>query len=210
MPDSSRQNGLWRGSEPLVLASKSVARRALLEAARLPFEAVGVDVDERTLESEAAGRGLGPAQIASVLARAKALAGSAAHPGRLVIGADQTLALGDEAFHKPADMAAARMQIARLAGRTHALHSAIAVTHDGTVLFETVESAHLAMRPLDGASLDAYLAAAGPAVLSSVGGYQLEGLGIHLFERVEGDHSVILGMPLLPLLAFLRRQGVLL
>lgn len=210
MPDSSRQNGLWRGSKPLVLASKSTARRALLEAARLPFEAVGVDVDERALESDAAGRGVGPARIAGVLARAKVLAGSAAHPGRLVIGADQTLALGDEAFHKPADMAAARMQIARLAGRTHALHSAIAVAHDGTVLFEAVESAHLAMRRLDEASLDAYLAAAGPAVLSSVGGYQLEGLGVHLFERVEGDHSVILGMPLLPLLAFLRRRGDLL
>ncbi len=209
MPDSLRQNGLWRGSEPLVLASKSAARRALLEAACLPFEAVGVDVDERALESDAAGRGLGPARVAGVLARAKALAGSAGHPGRLVVGADQTLALGDEAFHKPADMAAARMQIARLAGRTHALHSAIAVARDGAVLFETVESAHLAMRPLDEASLDAYLAAAGPAVLSSVGGYQLEGLGIHLFERVDGDHSVILGMPLLPLLAFLRRQGVL-
>lgn len=210
MSDNTSQNPLWRSDAPLVLASKSAARRALLEAARLPFEAVSVEVDERALEAEAVAGGAGPAEVAAALARAKALAESAFHPGRLVIGADQTLALGAEAFHKPADLAAARAQIARLAGRTHALHSAIAVVRDGEVLFETVESADLTMRPLDEAALDAYLAAAGEAVRSSVGGYQLEGLGIHLFERVEGDHSVILGLPLLPLLAFLRRLGVLL
>ena len=210
MSDSPSENPLWRGEAPLVLASKSAARRALLEAALLPFEALGVEVDERALEAEAVAGGAGPSEVAAALAGAKALAGCALHPGRLVIGADQTLALGDEAFHKPADLAAARAQIARLAGRTHALHSAVAVARDGKILFETVESAYLAMRPLDEAALDAYLAAAGEAVRSSVGGYQLEGLGIHLFERVEGDHSVILGLPLLPLLAFLRRLGVLL
>lgn len=206
----TERNPLWRGDAPLVLASKSPARRALLEAARLPFEATGVDVDERALESEAVADGAGPREVAATLARAKALAGSAPHPGRLVIGADQTLALGDEAFHKPADFEAARAQIARLSGRTHHLHSALCVVRDGTVLFETVESAALALRPLADEALDAYLAAAGEAVLSSVGGYQLEGLGIHLFEQVEGDHSVILGLPLLPLLAFLRGVGVLL
>lgn len=210
MSDSSTKNPLWRGEAPLFLASKSAARRALLEAARLPFEALGVEVDERALEAEAVIGGAGPSEVAAALARAKALAGSALHPDRLVIGADQTLALGDEAFHKPADLAAARAQIARLAGRTHALHSAVVVARDGKILFETVESAYLTMRPLDEGALDAYLAAAGETVRSSVGGYQLEGLGIHLFERVEGDHSVILGLPLLPLLAFLRRLGVLL
>lgn len=210
MSDSPSQNPLWRSDAPLVLASKSAARRALLKAARLPFEVLSVDVDERPLEAEAVAGGAGPSEVAAALARAKALAGSAPHPGRLVIGADQTLALGEEAFHKPANLAAARAQIARLAGRTHELHSAITLVRNGEVLFETVESAHLTMRPLDEAALDAYLAAAGEAVCSSVGGYQLEGLGIHLFERVEGDHSVILGLPLLPLLAFLRRLGVLL
>ncbi|WP_428032171.1 Maf family protein [Ancylobacter sp.] len=210
MVDRSTDTGLWRGAAPLVLASKSQARRALLEAAQLPFEAAGVAVDERAIEAQAVREGAAPPLVALILARAKALVGSAASPGRLVIGADQTLALGSEAFHKPVDRAGAKAQIAALACRTHALHSALAVARDGEVLFETVETAHLTMRPLDETALDAYLAVAGEAVLSSVGGYQLEGLGIHLFERVEGDHSVILGLPLLPLLAFLRRRGDLL
>ncbi|GLK73312.1 Maf family protein [Ancylobacter dichloromethanicus] len=210
MADSAIENALWQGPAPLVLASKSAARRALMGAARLPFEVASVDVDERAIELRAAAEGAGPPMVALILARAKALAASAERAGRLVIGADQTLALGDEPFHKPADLAAARHQIARLAGRTHALHAAVAVARDGEVLFETVETAHLTMRPLDDAALDAYLAAAGEAVRASVGGYQLEGLGIHLFERVEGDHSVILGLPLLPLLGFLRSRGLLL
>jgi len=203
-------NPLWLGDAPLVLASKSASRRALLEAARIPVEIVSVEVDERPLEAQAARRGAGPAVIARELARAKALAGSAQSPGRLVIGADQTLALGDEAFHKPRDRAAARAQLARLAGNRHSLHSALAVARDGAILFATVQSAHLTMRPLDGLIIDAYLDAAGDAVLSSVGGYQLEGVGIHLFDAVEGDHAVILGLPLLPLLGFLREHGVLL
>lgn len=203
-------NPLWLADAPLVLASKSAARRALLDAARIPVEAVSVEVDERALEAQAARRGAGPATVALELARAKALAGCAQSPGRLVIGADQTLALGDEAFHKPSDRAAARAQIARLAGRRHSLHAALVVALDGAILFETAQSAHLTMRPLDDVALDAYLTAAGDAVLSSVGGYQLEGLGIHLFEAVEGHHAVILGLPLLPLLGFLREHGVLL
>lgn len=210
MAKAAPDNPLWRGTVPLVLASKSAARRALLEAARVPFEAVSVAVDERAIEAQAVRDGSDPATVALTLARAKALAGALAHPGRLVIGADQTLALGDEAFHKPVDRAAARAQIARLAGRTHELHSAVAVARDGEVQWATVDSAHLTLRPLDDAALEAYLDAAGDAVLSSVGGYQLEGLGIHLFERVEGDHSVILGLPLLPLLGFLRSEGLLL
>lgn len=203
-------NPLWCGGAPLVLASKSAARRALLEAARLPCEAISVEVDERALEALEVKNGAEPTEVAAVLARAKAQAGSALHPGRLVIGADQTLALGSEAFHKPADHAAARLQLERLSGGTHALHSAIAVICDSEVLFETVESAYLSMRGLSEAALDAYLTAAGDSVLSSVGGYQLEGLGIHLFERVAGDHSVILGLPLMPLLSFLRHRGDLL
>lgn len=210
MADTPFDNPLWRGNAPLMLASKSATRRALLEAARLPFETISVEVDERALEAAAVAKGAEPAEVAAVLARAKALAGSARHPGRLVIGADQTLALGTEAFHKPADLAAARLQLERLAGGTHALHSAIAVASDGEVLLETVESAYLSMRRLDVPALDAYLTAAGDMVLTSVGGYQLEGLGIHLFERIAGDHSVILGLPLLPLLSYLRHRGDLL
>lgn len=216
MPDSPpshptlSSNPLWQGATPLVLASKSAARRALLDAAGLPFDALAVDVDERALEADAVAQGATPANVAAVLARAKALAGSSLRSGRLVIGADQTLALGLEAFHKPADRAGAAEQLRRLSGRTHALHAALAVARDGAVLFEAVETAFLTLRPLDERALAAYLAAAGDAVLTSVGGYQLEGLGIHLFERIEGEHAVILGLPLLPLLDFLRRQGELL
>jgi septum formation protein len=201
-------NPLWRGTTPLLLASKSTARRALLEAARLPFEILGVDIDERAVEAETPEDG--PDGVARRLAREKALAGSRLRPEALVIGADQTLALGNESFHKPVDRDAAKAQLARLAGRTHALHSALALARNGEVVFDTVEAAHLTMRPMTAMSLDAYLDAAGDAVLGSVGGYQLEGLGIHLFERIEGAHSVILGLPLLPLLGFLRRANVLL
>jgi septum formation protein len=202
------ENPLWLGTVPLLLASKSAARRALLEAAKLPFEILGVEVDERALESD--GPRDGPEGVARRLAREKALAGSRLRPDALVIGADQTLALGSESFHKPADRDAAKAQLARLAGRTHALHSAVALARDGEIVFDTVEAAHLTMRSLTPSSLDAYLDAAGDAVLGSVGGYQLEGLGIHLFERIEGAHSVILGLPLLPLLGFLRKESVLL
>lgn len=201
-------NPLWRGTAPLLLASKSAARRALLEAARVPFEILGVEVDERAVEAQAPEDG--PDGVARRLAREKALTGSRLRPDALVIGADQTLALGTESFHKPADRDAARAQLARLAGRTHALHSAVALARDGEILFDTVEAAHLTMRSMTPERLDAYLDAAGDAVLGSVGGYQLEGLGIHLFERVDGAHSVILGLPLLPLLGFLRRANVLL
>lgn len=201
------ENPLWQGTAPLLLASKSAARRALLEAARLPFEILGVEVDERAIEAEAPGAQ--PDRVARRLAREKALAGSGLRPDAFVIGADQTLALDDEAFHKPADRAAAKAQLSRLAGRTHALHSAVALARNGEIVFDTVEAAHLTMRPMSSSNLDAYLDAAGDVVLGSVGGYQLEGLGIHLFERVEGAHSVILGLPLLPLLGFLRKAQVL-
>lgn len=201
-------NPLWLGTAPLLLASKSAARRTLLEAARLPFEILGVEVDERAVEAQAPADG--PDGVARRLAREKALAGSRLRPDALVIGADQTLALGNESFHKPADRDAAKAQLARLVGRTHALHSAVALARDGEILFDTVEAAHLTMRPMTAAHLDAYLDAAGDAVLGSVGGYQLEGLGVHLFERVDGAHSVILGLPLLPLLGYLRKANVLL
>lgn len=207
---STPANALWRGAAPLVLASKSPARGMLLESAGLPFETRVADIDERAIEDAARAGGAGPVEVASLLAAEKARTVARSLPGRLVIGADQTLALDEDALHKPADRQAARAQLQRLSGRVHALHSAVAVARDGMVLFEMVQAARLTMRPLDDAVIEAYLDAAGALVLTSVGGYQLEGLGIHLFERVEGDHATILGLPLLALLAFLRREGVLL
>lgn len=198
---------LAQGQPPLILASQSRARQAVLAGAGLAFEAVPATLDERAVETES---GLtAPGEVAECLARAKASTVSALHPGRYVIGADQTLALGTRRFSKPADRAAAADQIATLAGKTHELHAAVAVVLDGQVLFSHVSIARMTMRSLSGQAIDAYLAEAGHAVLGSVGAYQLEGLGVHLFERIEGDYFTILGMPLLPLLAFLRDRNVL-
>lgn len=198
---------LWCGDERLVLASQSRARRMLLENAGLACEAVPADIDERALQSEA---GLvAPYEIALHLAQAKARAVSAAKPNCYVVGADQTLALGERMFNKPAGRQQAMQQLLALAGRTHALHSAIAVVRNGEVLFSHVAVAWMTMRSLTESDVATYLDTAGQAVLSSVGAYQLEGLGVHLFERIEGDHFTILGLLLLSLLAFLRREKLL-
>jgi septum formation protein len=179
----------------------------MLEAAGLPVEISLPDLDERAVE--AAAGPLGPAEAAVLLAREKARAVARHKPGRLVVGADQTLALGNRRFDKPRDRAAARAQLVALSGNTHQLHSAVAVVRSDTVLLEVVDTASLTMRILSDAFLDAYFEAAGAAVLESVGAYQLEKLGVHLFERIEGDHFTILGLPLLKLIAFLRRDGCL-
>jgi septum formation protein len=150
-----------------------------------------------------------PGEIAGLLAREKALSVSMRQPGKFVIGADQTLALETRQFSKPAGRAQAAEQLRALAGRSHELHSAVAVARDGKILFETVTVARMTMRQLNAAEIDAYLDQAGEAVTSSVGAYQLEGPGVHLFERIEGDHFTILGLPLLPLLAFLRSERLL-
>jgi septum formation protein len=198
---------LWRGEFPLVLASQSRARRMLLDNAGLTCEAAPADLDERVIQQQA---GLtAPYEIALHLAKAKALAVSAIKPGRHVVGADQTLALGDRLFNKPSGRDQATQQLLALAGRTHALHSAIVVARDGEVLFSHVAIAWMSMRPLSKADVEVYLEQAGAAVMSSVGVYQLEGLGVHLFERIDGDHFTILGLPLLPLLAFFREAGLL-
>ena len=198
---------LWRGKVPLILASQSRARQALLASAGISFEVVTADVDERAVQ-QASGLSA-PSDIASLLAREKALSVSSLLSGKFVIGADQTLALGMRLFNKPAGRAEAREQLRSLAGRGHELHSAVAVAQVGRILFANVSMARLIMRPLGEAEIDAYLDAAGEAVTTSVGAYQLEGLGVHLFERIEGDHFTILGLPLLPLLAFLRSERLL-
>jgi septum formation protein len=196
---------LWQDDRPLVLASRSSSRRDMLEAAGIPIEICVPDVDERAFE-EAAGVSA-PPDVAGLLARAKARAAARLMPGRIVVGADQTLAFEDRRLNKPPDFAGARDQLMMLAGKTHYLHSAVAVAQNGTILFDAVDTAGLTLRPLSAAFLDRYLDAAGSAVLSSVGAYQLEKIGIHLFERIEGNYFTILGLPLLPLLAFLRRRG---
>jgi septum formation protein len=179
----------------------------MLAAAGLPVEVSVPDLDERAVE--AAAGPLEPAKVAMLLAREKAKVVAREKPGRLIIGADQTLALSRHRFDKPCDIEAARAQLVALAGNTHQLHSAVAVVRDEEVLLDAVDTASLTMRPLSDGFLDAYFAAAGPAVLESVGAYQLEKLGIHLFARIEGDHFTILGLPLLPLTAFLRKAGCL-
>jgi len=198
---------LWLVEQPLVLASRSAVRRAMLEAAGIPLEIAPADIDERAVERRA-GAGT-TADVASLLAREKARAGCAGIKGRFVVGADQTLALGRARFTKPVDRDTAREQLKTLAGRTHELHSAVAIARDGRVLFSHVDTAKLTMRSLSDRFLEAYLDTAGDAVLASVGGYQLEGLGSHLFERIEGDYFTILGLPLFALLGFLRREGCL-
>ncbi|MGT2502981.1 Maf family protein [Bradyrhizobium guangxiense] len=196
--------GLWLGKSLLVLASQSSARKMLLANAGLEFKAVTADIDERGIQ--AASKLSSPREIALLLAREKAKAVSAHHPGSYVIGADQTLALGNRLFNKPAGRDQAMAQLRDLAGNSHELNSAVAVAHDGNIVFEDVSVARMTMRAMTEAELSAYLDAAGDAVTTSVGAYQLEGLGIHLFERIEGDHFTILGLPLLALLAFLRRE----
>jgi septum formation protein len=198
---------LWRGKDQLILASQSRARQMLLTNAGIAFEAVPADIDERAVQ-QASGL-TAPSDIAALLAREKALWVSSRQVSKYVIGADQTLALGDRLFSKPAGRAQAAEQLRALAGRAHELHSAIAVARDGKILFAEIAIARMTMRALDEAGIDAYLDAAGEAVTSSVGTYQLEGLGVHLFERIEGDHFTILGLPLLPLLAFLRSEQLL-
>src|SRR5215813_6901297 len=196
---------LWLAGEPLVLASKSAIRHTLLCEAGVPVEVEPADIDERTIEQRSAARDAG--ELAALLAGEKARTIAARLPGRLVLGADQTLALGERRFSKPADRAGAWRQLAALRGQTHELHSAVALVRGSSVLFERREVARLTMRSFSDQFLEAYLDAAGAAVTASVGGYQLEKVGIQLFERIEGDHFTILGLPVLPLLEFLRSAG---
>ena len=196
---------LWLAGEPLVLASKSAIRQTLLRDAGVPVEVRPADIDERTIEQQRPARDAG--ELAALLAREKARMIAARLPGRLVLGADQTLALGERRFSKPGDRASARAQLEALRGRTHELHSAVALMRESTIVFEHREVARLTMRAFSDSFLESYLDAVGAAVTASVGGYQLERIGIQLFEHIEGEHFVILGLPLVALLQYLRQAG---
>jgi len=199
--------GLWLADMPLVLASGSATRRDMLEAAGIPVETSPAAIDEREVDQAARRAGQPAAAVAMLLARAKAMEVSARYPGRLVLGADQTLACEGRQYDKPADMAQGRAHLNALSGRVHNLHSAAALIRDGRIVGETQSSAELTMRRLGAEFIDAYAAAVGPKVMMSVGGYQLEGLGAQLFDRIDGDYFTILGLPLLPLMSQLRAAG---
>lgn len=190
-----------------VLASGSGIRAELLRNAGLAFAVDPSSVDERAVEEPLLAAGCLPADLASVLAQAKARDVSARRPGDLVIGADQVLDFDGRRLTKPDDMAAARRQLLAMAGRDHLLHSAVALARGGEVLWSHVGTVRLVMRPFGEDFVDGYLATAGTAILSSVGAYQLEGPGIQLFEAIEGDYFTVLGLPLLALLAELRARG---
>ena len=192
----------------LILASASDTRRHLLEEAGIPVQAVPADIDERAAEAPLLESGATPEDIATALALVKASHVSERFPGALVVGADQTLDLDGERLTKPADMEAARRQLLALSGRTHRLHSAVACARGGGIVWQHTETAQLTMRSFLAEAVGRYLAVAGEKALSSVGAYQIEGPGIRLFKRIEGDYFAILGLPMLPLLKYLRSLGI--
>ncbi|MGX7875896.1 Maf-like protein [Mesorhizobium sp. ORM6] len=196
-------------TEKIILASGSPFRKALLVNAGVDVEAVPADVDERALEAPLQHSGVSPEDVALVLAEAKATEVSERRRGALVLGCDQTLSLGDEVFHKPADMEGARRHLLALSGKTHQLNSAVVLVRDGKVLWRHVGIASMTMRKLDPGFIGRHLARVGAKALASVGAYQVEGEGIQLFEKIEGDHFTIVGLPLLPLLAELRTLGAI-
>ena len=195
-------------ADTLVLASASSSRRALMENAGLTFTAVAAQLDERAVEAEMAHRALGPGQLALELAHAKAKEVSSRFPDALVIGCDQTMSLGSAVFHKPVDREEARSNLARLRGQTHRLNSGVVLVREGREIWRHLSVADLLMRDFSDAFLDDYLERCGENVMKSVGCYQLEGIGIQLFESIDGDYFTILGLPLLPLLGELRMLGV--
>ena len=195
----------------LILASASPSRSALLRSAGMTFEVRPADIDESAIRAslEAEGSDMPPPDIAEILARAKAETVSELYPGACVIGADQILVFEDRIFEKPLNFDAARETLLRLQGETHHLHASVCVARAGATCWAQTETARLTMRPLTPEVIGRYLAEAGETVLTSVGAYKLESYGVHLFAQVRGDYFTILGLPLLPLLAFLRAQDAL-
>ncbi len=193
---------------PVVLASASAVRHDILRCAGVPFRQDPAQIDEAELKASLRAEGSSAAQAAETLAEIKASHVARRHPGALVIGADQMLDCEGTWFDKPETLDQAATQLEALSGRGHTLLAAVCVLRDGTRLWHHNAVARLQVRPLDKAFLAAYLAAAGDSVLASVGAYRLEGLGAQLFERIDGDYFTILGLPLLPLLGFLRQHGV--
>ncbi|MTI01097.1 Maf-like protein [Roseibium sp. RKSG952] len=193
----------------LVLASGSRIRADLMLNAGLTFEVDPANIDERAVEEPLLKSGFPPEDLASVLAEAKADNVSERRPGDLVIGADQILAFNGERYTKPEDMDAARHQLLEFAGRTHELMSAVVISRDGEAIWRTVSIARLTMRKFTPEFVGHYLARVGEAALTSVGAYQLEGPGIQLFEKIEGDYFTVLGLPMMPLLAQLRDLKVI-
>ncbi|MFM9975678.1 MAG: Maf family protein [Beijerinckiaceae bacterium] len=208
MSDPADQHPLWLGPTPLVLASASATRFKLLTEAGLPVQVILPNVDERAIETPLKARGTAPETIAVSLAIEKALSVSKRTMGRHVIGADQILACDGVQLHKPLDRSSAAQQLAFLSGRTHLLYSATCIALDHQIVASFVGTAKLTMRKLSAQMIERYLDAAGESVLASVGGYQLERTGMHLFSRIGGDHSTILGLPMLQLLDQLRKLGL--
>ncbi|THD63749.1 Maf family protein [Phenylobacterium sp.] len=195
-------------SPGLVLASKSTARRAVLQGAGVPFEAVGSGVDEEVTKAELVAKRATPRQVAEALAEEKALAVSVGRP-ELVLGADQTLEFQGKLYDKTETLAAARERLQTLRGKPHMLHSAVVVAERGAVVWRETQSATLRMRDFSDSFLDSYLAEEGEAALGSVGCYRLEAQGVQLFSKIEGDYFTILGLPLMGLLELLRKRGIL-
>lgn len=192
----------------VTLASGSASRRALLAAAGVAADAVSPNVDEEAYRTAMRADGLPVRDQAMQLAEMKALRVSQSRTG-LVIGGDQMLALGDEAFDKPRDLAEAKRHLERLSGKSHTLETAIVVCEDGRPVWRHLARPKLTMRTLSPEFIEDYTARCGSALLTTVGAYQLEGLGAQLFTRIEGDYFSILGLPLLPLLDYLRTRKVL-
>lgn len=193
----------------LILASASPTRERLLRQAGISFVVEPPEIDERAAERPLTETGASADDIATALAMTKAAVVSERFAADLVIGADQTLEIDGERLNKPADMGAARRQLLRLRGRTHELNTAVCCARAGEIVWQHMATARLTMRPFSPEFLGRYLALAGPRALDSVGAYQIEGHGIQLFDDIDGDYFAILGLPLMPLLAFLRAQGVL-
>lgn len=193
----------------IILASNSVTRKNLLLNAGVPFRAVAAQIDERAVEQPLLSAGMHPADVAEVLAIAKADAVSEANPGAIVIGSDQTLSFEGELLHKAKDMDEARRRLLAFSGKSHDLHAAVVISVSGEIVWTHVETATLKCRNLSPAAIGRYLAAAGEEVLSSVGVYQIEGPGIQLFQSIKGDFFSILGLPLLPLLEKLRELSAI-